>query len=140
MLVIGIGNPGRRDDGAGAVLVERLRELDIPGVFCDANYQLGIEDALDCSEHDMVVFVDAAVDLGTPFTFTELQPEYKVAVTTHHLPPEAVLALCGELYGRLPRAYVLAIGGSDWDIGEGLCEETERNCRAALDHLLHFLE
>jgi hydrogenase maturation protease len=75
VLVLGIGNPGRRDDGLGAEAVARLEALRLPGVTADANYQLNLEDALTCASHDLVVFVDAARGLRKPFSFEELKPE-----------------------------------------------------------------
>jgi len=60
VLVIGYGNPGRRDDGLGPALAERLQELRLPGVDVDADYQLTVEDAAAAAEHDVVVFADAA--------------------------------------------------------------------------------
>jgi hypothetical protein len=50
-----------------------------------------------------------------------------------------VLALCRELYGRTPQAWILAIRGYDWDVGEGLSEGAERNLAAALDLLSDFI-
>ena len=50
-----------------------------------------------------------------------------------------MLALCRELYGLAPRAWLLAIRGYDWDVGEGLSEGAERNLAAALDLLRNFL-
>ncbi|MEE8441655.1 MAG: hypothetical protein V3S41_08045 [Spirochaetia bacterium] len=78
ILIYGIGNPGRQDDGLGALLVEEIQRAvgsttptgaDHEFSF-DANYQLNIEDAEAISRHDIVVFADASsgggFDSGTP--------------------------------------------------------------------------
>ncbi len=73
ILIYGIGNPGRQDDGLGALLVEEIQRASssgapIPGTdhefSFDANYQLNIEDAEAISRHDIVVFADASLGGG----------------------------------------------------------------------------
>jgi hydrogenase maturation protease len=135
-LVIGIGNPGRGDDGLGPKLVEHLESAGLEGVDLDSNYQLNVEDALACSRHEAVIFVDAGESGDVPFTFTGLEPGREIAFTTHELSPASVLALCEELYGRRPEAWVLAVRGYEWDLVEGLSPRAEINLSAALAFLL----
>jgi hydrogenase maturation protease len=139
-LVIGIGNPGRGDDGLGPALVELLEAARLDGVALDSNYQLNVEDALACSEHDTVIFVDASETCEAPFAFAELEPAREIVFTTHELSPAAVLALSEELYGKRPLASTLAIRGYVWDIGEGLSPRAEINLSAALAFLLGRLK
>jgi len=139
ILVLGIGNPGRRDDGLGPHFIDRLRALNLPGVAADANYQLQVEDALSVSRFERVVFVDAAPAIEAPFEMTEIEPLAEFAFTTHSLTPRTVLALCRELYRKTPTAYILAIRGHDFGIGEGLSERAERNLETALGHLAEFI-
>jgi Ni,Fe-hydrogenase maturation factor len=54
--------------------------------------------------------------------------------------PESVLALSQELYGRTPKAFALAIKGYDWEMGESLSEEAEKNLSQALEFLADFLK
>ncbi|HYA49461.1 MAG TPA: hydrogenase maturation protease [Burkholderiales bacterium] len=139
VLVVGIGNPGRGDDGLGPAAAERLEALRLAGVTCDANYQLSIEDALACSRHDLVVFVDAARGLRVPFTWKEVRPEAAVPALTHALGPGAVLAVCSALYSRTPRARLLAIRGHRWGVGEGLSPRAKENLGRAVRFLEGFL-
>jgi len=140
VLVIGIGNPGRGDDGLGAAAVERLEFLGLAGVTCDANYQLNIEDALACSRHDVVVFVDAGRNLRAPFTWTRVRPEPDLPAMTHAMGPGAVLGVCAGLYGRKPEAHLLAIRGRRWDVGEGLTPRAEKDLREAVIFLERFVK
>lgn len=91
MLVLGFGNPGRRDDGLGAALVERLKKRRLRGVDCDADYQLVIEDALACAEHEVVVFVDAARGLRKPFSFSKVVPAAGLPALSHALQPLSLI-------------------------------------------------
>jgi hydrogenase maturation protease len=138
--VLGIGNPGRRDDGLGAAAAERLKKRRLRGVACDANYQLNIEDALACAGHDVVVFVDAARGLRRPFTFTEVTPDPAVPAMSHALGPAAVLAVAAALYGKTPEARLLAVRGHSFAVGEGLSAKAEANLARAMDALVDFLK
>jgi hydrogenase maturation protease len=139
VLVLGIGNPGRGDDGLGAAAAGRLESRGLPGVTCDANYQLNVEDALACSRHDVVVFVDAARGLRVPFTWNDVPEEATLPAMTHALGPAAVLAVCASLYGRAPEAHLLAIRGHRWGVGEGLSPRAEKDLAAAVDFLEGFV-
>ena len=136
MLVYGYGNPGRQDDGLGPALVARLEEERIPGVTTDCNYQLQIEDAAAVSEHDAVIFVDASLVGGEPFSFTGLEPSNDITFTTHTMSPASVLALCHELYRKSVRAYLLAIRGYEWEFVEGLSPMAGNNLERAHSFLV----
>jgi hydrogenase maturation protease len=139
VLVFGIGNPGREDDGLGARAVELVAALRLPGVTCDANYQLNVEDALTCSLHDVVIFIDAARRIRAPFTWSEVTGGAAVPAMTHALGPEAVLTVCAGLYGRKPEGHVLGIRGHRFGVGEGLSPRAEGNLREAVGFLEEFL-
>jgi hydrogenase maturation protease len=139
VLVLGIGNPGRRDDGLGPRLVERLRALRLPGVAVDANYQLQVEDALTVSRFARVVFVDAARAGARAFRLAAIAPRAEFAFTTHALSPRSVLALARELYEKSPSARLLAIRGYDFGLGDGLTAQAARNLEAALERLVAFI-
>jgi len=139
-LIYGIGNSGRRDDGLGPKLVSLIETEGIENVDFDSNYQLNIEDALTCSHYDNVIFVDASETAASPFEFMELEPVREIAFTTHEMAPTSVLALTEELYARRPRAWLLAVRGYEWDIGESLSPQAEINLSAALAFLLGRLK
>ena len=143
ILVFGIGNPGRRDDGLGPALADALTRTVFPAsvhVTGEFRYQLNIEDAATMRDFDIVVFADASVSEEPPVTLEKIEPADAITFTTHALAPASVLGLCAELYGGVPEAYVLAIRGADFDLGEGLSAQAERNLGSALDVLLRFLQ
>ncbi len=132
VLVIGYGNPGRRDDGLGPALAAALEALPLPGVTVDANYQLFVEDAAAVAEHDVVIFADAALAGREPFSFQRAIAGAPAAFSTHSVGPEAVLAWSEQLFHRQPDAYVLGIRGYEFDdFGEGLSARAQANLAAA---------
>ncbi len=121
ILIYGIGNVGRQDDGLGIRLIEKLEQVRLPSfVSLEANYQLNVEDALLMSSYDVVLFVDASAESGaeTPFSVRAVQPVADLAFSTHAMSMGGVLSLCEELYGRSPRTFVLALPGHQWGISE----------------------
>ena len=59
MLLIGIGNCSRRDDGLGWAFLDKLKKKMPTGVELIYKYQLNIEDAEMISKTDTVIFIDA---------------------------------------------------------------------------------
>jgi hydrogenase maturation protease len=137
LLIYGIGNVGRQDDGLGPLLVERLEEAAVPeGVTLESGYQLAPEDALALSQHAAVLFVDASAagDAPAPYTLDAVSPSEESSFSTHVMSMESLLALCDRLYGRRPRAYALAIPGYGFEVNGILTPAAEANLgRAVLE-------
>lgn len=142
LLVYGIGNPGRQDDGLGIRLVERLQEAGMPDdVTLESNYQLAPEDALALAGHDAVLFVDATVAPGAPapFAVRPVAAGSEIAFSTHALSMESLLALCARLYGAAPRAHVMALPGYEFEVNAELSPRAAGNLDRAVDALLPML-
>ena len=141
VLVIGYGNPGRLDDGLGPALAEAIAQKQLPGVTVDANYLLTVEDASDISEHEVVVFADAAVRGAEPFFFREVMPKAELGFSSHHMEPEAVLGLAHDMFGAQTRGYALGIRGYEFDeFGQQLSEGAQNNLLDAIAFLAERLE
>jgi hydrogenase maturation protease len=161
VLIVAYGNLSRRDDGVAFHVVRRLRERlglsapeSAPGEAVEDDYavwngrlavacmhQLAPEMAEMLSERDVVVFVDAHVpEVGwEPVEWREVIPAYHSGMVSHHLKPDAVLALCHSLYGRCPQGYVLSVVGTDFDFGETLSPSTAALVEEAVGRLLGLL-
>jgi hydrogenase maturation protease len=140
ILVIGFGNPGRRDDGLGPALAARIAERLPPGVTAESAYQLEIEDAALAAEHDDVVFVDAARSGRTPFDMQPVEPLTHHHFTTHSLAPSSVLGIARDVLGAQVRGHLLAVRGEEFDVfEESLSPSGERNLEAALSFLRGWL-
>jgi len=57
---------------------------------------------------------------------TPLAPSFEPALVSHHMKPEALLALAVQLYGGAPEAALISIRGFDFDFGEELSERRLR--------------
>jgi hydrogenase maturation protease len=142
ILVIGFGNPGRRDDGLGPTLAARLAARELPGVTIESDYQLCLEHAELVARHESVLFVDAAIEVpgNAPFHLGPLQPLDQVSCFSHQLSPHAVLHVAAQCFGARPSAWLLGVRAADvGSFAEGLTPAAERNLTAALDAALAWL-
>lgn len=140
VLVLGYGNPGRRDDGLGPAVADAVGARALPGVTVETDYQLGLEDAEAIARHDAVVFVDATTTGPSPFAFTRVGPAAGLGFTTHSLSPGTLLALSQSCFGTHVPGWLLAVRGHDFDdFGEALSPRARANLQAATEFLVSAL-
>ena len=134
-VIFGIGNEGRSDDGLGWAFLDRLQtETKFDGQL-EYRYQLQVEDAALIRDADRVIFVDSCKDaLPEGFEWAPCEPSGEFEFTSHVLHPSAVLYLCEDLYGRIPRAHLLKIRGSEWDLRIGVSADAGRSLDSALSY------
>ena len=132
LVVIGWGNDARGDDGLGPRLLRRIEALRLPDVETIEDYPLQIEHALDLDGCEAALFIDASRDAPPPFRFGEIAPRAGRTPTTHALAPEAVLEVFVQVKRRAPPpAFVLAVRGERFELGEGLSRQGVANLTAA---------
>jgi hydrogenase maturation protease len=141
-LVIGYGNTLRSDDAVGCLLVEQLAALKLPGVRTRVVHQLTPELAADVAEAEVVLFVDATVDVGVGISVGPAEDSTRVTVhsvassenarISHAGSPANLLALARLLCGAEPEAHVIAVLATELGLGEHLSPAVERAMPAAL--------
>jgi len=139
ILLYGYGNPGRQDDGLGPVLVEEIEQLQFPGVETDANYQPQIEDAAQIVQYDLVIFVDTTVEEVDDFFVRRLEPAKKITFTSHLVKPESILAMCEDMYKKIPVAWLIGVRGYEFEYSEGFTDRASVNYKRALDFITYIL-
>ncbi|MDX9753896.1 MAG: hydrogenase maturation protease [bacterium] len=133
-LIIGYGNPLRKDDGVGWHVAQQFQdELFAASVSILALHQLTPELAEDMSQADLVILIDA--EEGTvPGAIQCRRIEPQPAATsafTHQFDPPTLLALVQEFFAVCPTVYLLTVCGGDFGYGE----EFSPPVRAALPEL-----
>ncbi|MER2514348.1 MAG: hydrogenase maturation protease [Nitrosomonas ureae] len=145
MLILAVGNPSRGDDALGPLLLDRLAALREQGGDWDniellTDFQLQIEHAVDLENRLLVLFVDASVSCPPPYQFTRLQAVRDTSYTTHALTPAAVLHVYEEINRTpAPPAFLLAIRGHSFELGESLTLAATENLQLTLKFLQHLL-
>jgi hydrogenase maturation protease len=156
VLVIGYGNPSRRDDGVGLAVVNGLRErmgrppledgddgYDELGGDADTLFmqQLPPELSEILAGYDRVWFVDAHIGAHPELVRrVPLSANLDPALVSHHFKPESLLALAGQLYGHTPEAELISILGQDFDFGEELSPSSAEGVRQVVDALWREIE
>lgn len=131
LLIFAYGNPSRGDDALGPLLLERLEALNLPGVELLTDFQLQVEHALDLQGRERVLFIDASVSCSSPYLFARLLPQQDASYTSHAMSPAALLQACLDLHGSAPPAWLLAVRGECFELGEGLSAGASRNLEQA---------
>ena len=131
MLVIGVGNAYRGDDGAGPAVIAMLRTEELPGarlLECDGDCS-ALLDAWQGT--DAVVLIDAVssdAPPGTIYRFDALAqalPREVSFQSTHAFGVAEALGLARAL-GQLPAYLILyAIEGKSFETGISLSDEVE---------------
>jgi len=137
LLVLGVGNPSRGDDALGPCFVERAAAAlagevaaGRPGLLPD--FQLRLGTALARPGRRRVIFVDASVGAAPPFELTRIEPRPDPSATSHAMSPAAVLQAHRDVIGEPPEAWVLAIRGERFELGDGLSASAGAHLDAAL--------
>jgi hydrogenase maturation protease len=144
LLIVAVGNPSRGDDALGPALIERLRAGGVDadgGVELLVDFQLQVEHALDLVGRRAVLFVDAA-RTGTVdgVALCPIAADDAAPLWSHALRPQAVLAVYAQVqHDAPPPAWLLAIEGRDFVLGEELRAEARRRLEEAERLVLEWL-
>jgi len=141
ILVLGFGNPGRADDGLGPAFADFVSALGLARVQAESMYQLQVEDSLELSLSDIVIFVDATTDPQAAFHLCPVSADPSPSFTSHEVSPGGLLAIAKALHGTAPDAYLLTIRGHEFNcFREGLSAGAAEDLAEAAAHLQPLLE
>jgi hydrogenase maturation protease len=133
ILIIGIGNSGRADDGLGWAFVDEVKERLPENFDFEYRYQLQIEDAELIGHYARVYFVDADIEsYEEGFRLSSCKPNAVHGFTTHELEAGTVVYLAENLYNKKPEAFVLGISGLNFELEMGLSGVAKANLNKAL--------
>jgi hydrogenase maturation protease len=139
-IVIGVGNRTRSDDGAGAVIADRIGALGLAGVEVRVTHQLQVELAEECARFDRVVIVDASTG-GDPVSLRFCgRAERGEAGSSHHLTLSALLALTQRLYGRTPEGMLCTVRGEVFGFGETLSAAMAGRVNEAVARIVRWIQ
>lgn len=142
LLIFSWGNPSRGDDAIGPLIAERVAEhlaaeIAAGEVEVLTDFQLQVEHALDLAGRKQVFFVDASISCADPYSFSAIDPALDPSISTHSVSPFALLKIAERVIDPpLPRASLLAVRGSEFELGAPLGANAARNLDAALDFLV----
>lgn len=143
VLVIGVGNPYRRDDAAGRLALRQLRGRFPREVATLEHDGEGTSLMEAWQGADLVILVDAVQSRATPGSVHRFDagaaplPATGMRDSTHAVGVPEAVELARAL-GRLPpRLIVYGITGRTFDAGEGLSPEVARAVNDVADRVLN---
>ena len=133
-VILAWGNDFHQDDGAGRRAAAALRDLSLPHTDIHDFNQLVPEHAELLLEADRVIFLDAfPADPGQGALLLPLHDQEAICLPRscfgHAIQPVEVATLAADLYGAKPEAWLAAIPGFYFDLGEDLSEATQAGIR-----------
>jgi len=143
-LVIAYGNPYRNDDGVGHYIANEIQkwadEKKIDEITIIAAYQLDLDMTEDISIAESVFFLDAHIEEYSPeIVINKIEAKKSNGFTTHVFTPSDLMALVNQLYNKNPLAMLISVPGYNFDMGEELTPETNKQADRALEKLKHLL-
>lgn len=125
IVIIGVGNPLRSDDGVGwrvaSELQQELSGEDRKSIHVVAAHQLTPEISEHASRAERVLFVDAAHEgKAGGIRLRRVVPATQLHGRSHDLTPAAIMKLAEELYGHSPPAFLLTVTGESFSASEEL--------------------
>jgi len=125
VLVVGLGNPLRGDDGVGwycvDMLMKMVRDPLVDFVKCR---ELLPELSADLSKVGLALFIDASVQSqreAVEETVVKRKEDFP-PLETHRLDPAGLLSMSHALYGCSPEAVMLTVKGESFDYKEEISE------------------
>ena len=124
VLVIGIGNTLRSDDGFAWHVVDELNRQEIEGLRALKIHQLMPELAETISEANLAIFVDAG-EQGVPGTLTcnPVTASSSDFRFSHDVTPATLVQMAKALYGKEPKASLICVTGKSFEHGDSLSPE-----------------
>lgn len=140
ILVAGVGNTLRGDDGIGAYIAQAIGQLHINGVDILQTHQLQNEQVEEFLRYDRIVIADATVS-EKPIQFYELETSTSIPVSTsHHVNPALLALLAQQLYQKKLPIMICAVQGIQFDLNEQLSPTAKRNADEAINLIIDWIK
>jgi hydrogenase maturation protease len=132
VLVVGVGNEYRGDDGVGVVVARLLREALNPTVTVLEETGDGLALMAAWKGADLVIVIDAVDSGGQPGTVCRLDARLQQSVaapptcSTHAISLMEAIQLARALGELPPRLIVYGVQGKNFELGVGLSAEVAK--------------
>lgn len=140
--VVGYGNTLRGDDAIGIEAAKKIQE-SASGLKAEVFQfqQLCIDAVYLLKDFHRVIFLDCSVEIGSgQVVCKKVSLDDTSPITmSHHLRPEQLLVLIRSLYGTAPDAYVLTVGGREFDFGAGLSPQVAQALPFVIERCLSLI-
>jgi hydrogenase maturation protease len=144
ILIIGLGNRYRKDDGVGLYVAERIKALNHDGIKVINNISDGAALMETWSEAEEVFIIDAVTfgaSLATVYRFDALSENIPGEIFSGYSTHSLNLIELAKSLEELPHSLVIyGIRGSDFSTGIGLTSEVKSAALNVIDSLKGEIE
>ena len=145
MMIIGVGNAFRGDDGVGLVVAQRLREVVLPGVIVLEQSGEGAALVEAWADADRVIIIDAVSSGNDPGTIHRFDvagqplPAYLAGGSSHAFGLAEAVELARQLDRLPPHLIIYGIEGKAYDLASGLSPEVAEAAEILVERLAQEL-
>lgn len=146
LLLIGVGNSFRSDDGVGCFIAGKIKAKNLANVSCREHQGEGIDLIEQWKGFSTAIVIDAVSceeKPGTIFRF-ELPPDELprnvFACSTHALNIADVIHLAKTLDQCPAKIIVYGIAGKNFEMGQGFSDEVQNAAVTVIERLTHELQ
>jgi hydrogenase maturation protease len=147
ILIAGVGDLLRRDDGFGPRVVQKLKELKLPDGVMIRDYGTScFELIFDLKDFDEVIFIDAIDFEGNFGEIKIIEPKARkmgkeelvrsINMSLHEIELQQIIDLAYSLNVLPKKVLVVGCRPKDLSFGLGLSEEVEKAVRKAVKIIL----
>lgn len=139
ILIVGVGNTLRGDDGIGAYICHAIDKLGISSVSILVIQQLQTEQVEEFLTYDHVVIADATIS-GESVKFLPLDKEdSKPVSTSHHVNADLLASLAEQLYQQPLSIMICAVKGESFEMSELLSPLAKQNADQAISIICSWI-
>ncbi|MBF0503684.1 MAG: hydrogenase maturation protease [Candidatus Omnitrophica bacterium] len=140
ILVIGVGNPMRSDDGVGPYVVECIEARRLKGVKVRVTQQLHVEDLESMLDFEKVILVDASV-AGQPIDIRQVKGTKDLTVSSsHHLSPAMYVSLAQSIYKKDLPLQLCSVRGDSFEVGDKISPHVLACAKEAVELICSLIE
>mgnify|MGYP001552977308 CR=1 FL=1 len=157
VLILGIGNFDRQDDGVAWYILQGIKEKlgrsTTPTPYDSTDEPEGDEDLKTLfslqlfpemvdvvAPFDHVCFVDAHTGaIEEDLNYCEVEAINHTNPLTHHMTPETLLSLTNITHNTIPQAVLISVRGYSFQYEQGLSVETAALAQQAIERIWNWL-
>ena len=140
ILVIGIGNPLRCDDGVGSYVADCIEAKGLKRVKVWITQQLQVEDLEAMLEFYRIILVDASMD-GPPVDFRPVESVKRQPLSSsHHLSAETFVNLAQSIYHKELSMQLCSIKGHSFEVGDQITPAVQTCAQQAVELICSFIK
>lgn len=140
MLILGIGNPLRGDDGIGVHICAQLEQLNIPHISVQTTHQLHTEWIYTFRQYDVVLLVDASLS-DQEVAIRPIAPTPVSSVNlSHHVAASQIAALASLIVGSTTLFFECAVPGDAFGLSDQLSEKGRIYADLAVKSIIGWLD